>query len=126
MYNRKYKLTGLDSRRNTYVHTECLHKVCYLAYFNDGERGWFLCDVDDGTEHPVHRIHTSKVRSVKYLDGGNKVIVNTENTNYEFTDLAYLGALCKVIDDAPSHRIDYKAIKAGGGIELNGETETND
>lgn len=113
MYSRKYRLTNINSRRGTCVHAECLDKVCYLAFFKTGERGWFLCDVEDGTKYPVHRIHTSNVQSVKYLDNGNVVLVSTDNTDYEFMDLAHLDAIKAAIEDAPVRHIDYNAIRTG-------------
>lgn len=111
MYSRKYRLINIDSRRSTCVHAECLGKVCYLAFFKEGERGWFLCDVDDGTDYPVHRIHTSNVQSVKYFDNGSMVIVSTENTDYEFMDLVHSDALETAIKNSPVHHIDYNAIR---------------
>lgn len=82
MFNKKYRLIEVESPNGSDVHRECLGKVCYLAYFNIGERGWFLCDTEESF-NPVHRIHTSNVRYVQHLRG-NRVVVLTENTKYVF------------------------------------------
>lgn len=82
MYNKKYRLQNIETERKNPMHTEILGKVCYLAYFKVGERGWFLCDTEEAFD-PVHRIHTSDVKDVQYTRG-NQVIVSTENTKYVF------------------------------------------
>lgn len=81
MYN-KYRLKNIETKRKNPMHAEILGKVCYLAYFNKGERGWFLCDTEE-TLDPVHRIHTSKVKDVQRTRGMD-IIVSTENTKYVF------------------------------------------
>ena len=84
MYNKKYRLLNIKTERENPMHAEILDKVCYLAYFKVGERGWFLCDIEEGFD-PVHRIQTSEVRSVQYTRGrGKQVVVSTENTRYVF------------------------------------------
>lgn len=90
MYNKKYRLQNIETERNNPMHAEILGKVCYLAYFKKGERGWFLCDTEatfdcdtGATFDPVHRIHISEVKDVQYTRG-NQVIVSTENTKYVF------------------------------------------
>ena len=82
MYNKKYRLQNIETERKNPMHAEILGKVCYLAYFKKGERGWFLCDTE-ATFDPVHRIHTSEVKDVQYTRG-NQVIVSTENTKDVF------------------------------------------
>jgi hypothetical protein len=83
MYNKKYRCSEIRNLKNKYniFHEDVLGKVCYLAYLNAGERGWFLCDTGEEL-NPVHRIHTSEIKSIKYY--GNQVTVTTENTEYTF------------------------------------------
>jgi hypothetical protein len=81
MYNKKFRLVEIDAKKYNPMHEEILNKVCYPAYFNIGERGWFLCVVNEwpgGT----HRVHTSPVDNILYAD--NQIIVVTENTKYVF------------------------------------------
>ena len=83
MYNKKYRLVEVESfNMHNPVHDNIRGKICYLAYLNEGERGWFLCETDDMFD-PVHRIHTSKVKDVQYMRG-NQIIVLTQNTKYVF------------------------------------------
>lgn len=84
MYKKKYRLKSISSRRNNPMYAEILGKVCYIAYLNVGERGWFLCDTEEVID-PVHRIRTSEVKDVQYTD--NKVFVSTNNTKYEFEEI---------------------------------------
>ena len=82
MYSKKFRLVGIFSNRESDLHDSIIGKVCYLGFFRIGERGWFLVDEMQGFE-PVHRIHTSEVKDVKYGENG-QVIVNTQNTEYVF------------------------------------------
>ena len=83
MYSKKYRLEKIEEfNKHNPVYDDAEGAVCYLAYFNVGERGWFLCDYDDWF-NAVHRIHTSTVKSVEYLD--SQVIVETQNTRFTFT-----------------------------------------
>ena len=82
MHNKKYRLKSIATENMTDLHKNILGKVCYLAFFRVGERGWFLCDTEE-LMHPVHKIHTSCVKDVKYTRG-NQVVVSTENTLYVF------------------------------------------
>ena len=82
MYSTKYRLTNIDSKHSNTTHSEILGKVCYLAYFKPGERGWFLCDTESSYD-PVHRIHTSEITKV-VVTRGLQVIVYTQNTKYVF------------------------------------------
>ena len=82
MHNKKYRLQNLETKRKHPMYDEILGKICYLVYFKEGERGWFLCDTGEPIK-PVHRIHTSKVKDVEYTRGG-QIIVYTENTKYVF------------------------------------------
>ena len=81
MYNQRYRLTKLESNKRTQMHEEIEGNICYLAYFNVGEVGWFLCDTR-AMFNPVHRIRTSIVNNVLYAD--NQIIVVTENSKYTF------------------------------------------
>ena len=42
MYNKKYRLTNIITETYNPIHEDLTDKICYLAYFNVGERGWFL------------------------------------------------------------------------------------
>ena len=81
MHNKKYRLKSIATDNMTDLHKNILGKVCYIAYFKVGERGWFFCDTDE--TQPLHRIHTSCVKDVKYTRD-NQVVVSTENTLYVF------------------------------------------
>ena len=81
MYDKKYRLIDIETEKYNQMHEEILHKVCYPAYFVIGERGWFLCEVNEWTGG-THRIHTSLVDNILYAD--NQFIVVTENTKYAF------------------------------------------
>ena len=85
MYNKKYRLTNIDEfNHKNPIYTNILGSICYLAYLNPGERGWFLAqyDPDDWRVMFPHRIHTSIVKDVEYDD--NRVILTTENTRFVF------------------------------------------
>lgn len=83
MYNKKYRCSKIDSHKDNPYHDAILGSVCYLAYLNVGERGWFLYEAEDWCGYEAaHRIHTSVIEHVKYND--NQVIVITENTKYIF------------------------------------------
>ena len=88
MYNIKYRLVEIESF-NGYnpVHDNIRGKICYLAYLNEGERGWFLYETNDVFD-PIHRIHTSTVKEVQYTRG-NQIIVFTRNTKYVFKNIAF-------------------------------------
>ena len=84
MYNKKYRLEKIEEfDKHNPIYEDAEGKTCYLAYFNVGERGWFLCDYEDWFGN-VHRIHTSVVKDVMYTRG-NQVIVITQNTKFTFT-----------------------------------------
>lgn len=85
MYNKKYNLREINElRKPNPMHEEILNTTCYLAYLNQGERGWFLCDMND-MFGGIHRIHTSIIKSVEYND--TEIVVTTENTVYIFTEI---------------------------------------
>lgn len=84
MYSKKFRLTDIrrQSERNQVFYNSIKGNICYLGFFKIGERGWFLVDEMRGYD-PVHRIHTSEVKDVKYEENGD-IIVVTENTTYIF------------------------------------------
>ena len=85
MYDKKYKLEKIEEfNEHNYIYDDMEGNVCYLAYFKEGERGWFLHETN-GLESlfmSAHRIHTSPVESVEYLE--DAVIVKTRNTRFTF------------------------------------------
>ena len=84
MYNKKYHLEKIEEmNRHNPIYDDMEDAVCYLAYFNVGERGWFLAEDYWGS---AHRIHTSTVRDVEYTD--NQVLVTTHNTKFTFTEIS--------------------------------------
>lgn len=84
MYNKKYCLEKIEEfDKHNPIYDDVEGKTCYLAYFNVGERGWFLLE-DDSWFSKVHRMHTSVVKDVMYTRG-NQVIVITQNTKFTFT-----------------------------------------
>lgn len=82
MYNKKYRLVNIiEYNRPNHIYLEMKDRVCYLAYFNPGERGWFLYETSELFEQ-AHRVHTSIVKEVQYLD--DLVVVTTQNTRLTF------------------------------------------
>lgn len=82
MYSKKYKLEKLEEfNGHNPIYDGAEGSICYLAYLDEGKRGWFLCDSGLWFE-PPHRIHTSVVKSVEYFDDG--VILETQNTRFTF------------------------------------------
>lgn len=84
MYNKKYILEKIEEfNHHNSIYEGVEGSVCYLAYLNVGERGWFLFVETNGWYEYAHRIHTSVIRDVEYTD--NQVIVTTRNTKLTFT-----------------------------------------
>ena len=84
MYNKIYRLDAVEEfNEHNPMYATMMGCVCYPAYFNVGERGWFLCVVDDWSE-TAHRVHTSTVKDVQYTRG-NQIIVTTQNTRLTFS-----------------------------------------
>lgn len=81
MYNKKYRLTKIRTEIFNPIHDGLENTICYLAYLNEGERGWFLYRHNDWFDQ-MNRIHTSVIKEVEYKD--NKVVVTTQNTVYVF------------------------------------------
>lgn len=85
MYNKKYILEKIEEfNRPNFIYKYMEGSICYPAYFNVGERGWFLFIEDNGLYEDAHRIHTSIVKSIEYTRG-NQIIVTTQNTKFTFT-----------------------------------------
>ena len=83
MYNKKYCIEKIEEfNRHNPVYDDVEGAICYLAYLNVGERGWFLYIEDNGWYEYAHRIHTSIIKSVEYFD--DKVVVETQNTRFTF------------------------------------------
>lgn len=87
MYNKKYiieKIEEFHGHNRIYKNAE--GKIAYPAYFNVGERGWFLLSEfeDDWFNEFMHTVHTSIVKDVEYTRG-NQIIVTTQNTKFTFT-----------------------------------------
>ena len=82
MYNKKYYLDKVEEfNEHNPIYEDIKGNVCYLAYLNVGERGWFLYEDNDWFDI-VHRIHTSIIKDIEYVD--NQVIVETQNTKLIF------------------------------------------
>ena len=82
MYNKKYYLDKVEEfNEHNSIYEDIKGNACYLAYLNVGERGWFLYEDNDWFDI-VHRIHTSIIKDVEYVD--NQVIVETQNTKLIF------------------------------------------
>ena len=83
MYNKKYHIEKIEElNKPNPIYESMEGSLCYPAYFNIGERGWFLCIEDCGWYEYAHRIHTSVIENVEYLD--DQIIVKTQNTRFIF------------------------------------------
>ncbi len=84
MYNKKYYLEKIEEfNGHNPIYDDIEGVVCYPAYLNIGERGWFLYIEDGWFKEYAHRIHTSVIKDVVYTD--NQVLVETQNTKFTFT-----------------------------------------
>lgn len=85
MYNKKYILEKIEEfNGHNHIYDDMEGRICHPAYFNVGERGWFLWIEDGWFDGFAHRIHTSTVKNVEYTRG-NQIIVTTQNTKFTFT-----------------------------------------
>ena len=85
MYNKKYVLEKIEEfNGHNHIYDDIEERICYPAYFNVGERGWFLWIEDDWFDEFAHRIHTSVIKDIEYARG-NQIIVTTQNTRFTFT-----------------------------------------
>ena len=84
MYNKKYRVETIEEfNGHNSIYDDMEGCVAYPAYFNVGERGWFLYIEDaGGWFERAHRIHTSLIKNVEYSD--DKIVVATENTRLTF------------------------------------------
>lgn len=83
MYNKKYCLEKIEEfNGHNPIYDGVEGRITYPAYFNIGERGWFLWINDGWIKEFAHRIHTSVVKNVEYID--DKIIVETQNTRFTF------------------------------------------
>lgn len=83
MYNKKYiieKIEEFNCHNPIYDGVE--GRIAYPAYFNVGERGWFLWIEDGVFGDFAHRIYTSVIESVDYTD--DEIVVITQNTKFVF------------------------------------------
>ena len=82
MYSKKYILEQIEEL-NGYnpLYDDIYNAVCYLAYLNVGEQGWFLCETNDWL-NDMQSIRTSVVQDVYYVE--DCVFVETCNTRYTF------------------------------------------
>lgn len=88
MYSNKYILKKIDEfNHHNPIYEGVEGSIAYPAYFNVGERGWFLYIEDGLCKEFAHRIHTSIIQQIIYLRDENVVdtiVVTTENTRFTF------------------------------------------
>lgn len=85
MYSKKYRIEKIEEfNKHNPIYENIEGRIAYPAYFNVGERGWFLYIEDLGFKEFAHRIHTSVIESVKYIND-ETIIVTTQNTKFTFT-----------------------------------------
>jgi hypothetical protein len=85
MYNKRYLLEKIEEfNGHNPIYENVEGAVCYPAYFNVGERGWFLYIENIPWGEYAHRINTSIIKDVVYTRG-NQIIVTTQNTKFTFT-----------------------------------------
>lgn len=83
MYNKKYIIEEIEElNHHNPIYEGVLGRIAYPAYFNVGERGWFLWIEDGWLREFAHRIHTSVIQRVEYVN--DTIIVKTENTRFKF------------------------------------------
>lgn len=86
MYNKKYILEKIEEfNGHNPIYDGVEGSIAYPAYFNVGERGWFLYIEDhyfNWHKELAHRIHTSIIESIEYSD--DMIVVVTKNTKLVF------------------------------------------
>ena len=83
MYNKKYIIEKIEEfNDHNPIYDDVEGRVAYPAYFNVGERGWFLWIENGWFKEFAHRIHTSPIKNVEYFD--DCFIVETQNTRFTF------------------------------------------
>lgn len=83
MYSAKYRLNKVEEfGKHNAIYDTLLGRVCYPSYLKVGEKGFLLYEVKipDTWCSDLHRIQTSVVEDVKYLE--DKIIVTTQNTRF--------------------------------------------
>ena len=82
-HNKKYRLYEIEEfGKHNDIYDGAKGSICYIAYLNVGERGWFLYIENCGWYEYAHRIHTSTVKNIEYSD--DFMIVTTQNTKLTF------------------------------------------
>ena len=83
MYNKKYRIEKIEEfNHHNPIYEGVEGYIAYPAYLNVGERGWFLWIEDWLFKEFAHRIHTSIIESIEYID--DAIIVETQNTKFTF------------------------------------------
>lgn len=83
MYSKKYCIEKIEEfNKHNPLYENIEGSICYPAYFNVNERGWFLYIEDRIWYEYAHGIHTSLIKDVEYID--NAIIVTTQNTRFTF------------------------------------------
>ena len=83
MFNKKYRIEKIEEfNHHNPIYEGVEGHIAYPAYLNVGERGWFLWIEDWLFKEFAHRIHTSIIESVEYID--DVIIVETQNTKFTF------------------------------------------
>ena len=81
MYSKKYRIEKIEEfNHHNPIYDDVEGSIAYPAYFNVGERGWFL--YDDDWFGNGQKIHTSVIDSVIYTD--DTIVVLTQNTRFTF------------------------------------------
>lgn len=85
MYNNRYILKKIEEfGKHNSIYDGVEGHICYPAYFNIGERGWFLYIEDFPFKEYATKIHTSIVKNIEYRRD-NSFIVETQNTRFTFS-----------------------------------------
>ena len=85
MHNKKYIIEKIEEfNHHNLIYEGVEGRIAYPAYFNVGERGWFLWIEDWLVKEFAHRIHTSIIQSVEYIN--DVIIVETMNTRFVFRE----------------------------------------
>ena len=85
MYSKKYILENIEEfNHHNPIYEGVEGRICYPAYFNVGERGWFLYIEETTYGEFAHRIHTSIIQNIVYINDSETIIVLTQNTRFTF------------------------------------------
>lgn len=88
MYSNKFILEKIEEfNHHNSIYDWMEGRIAYPAYFNVGERGWFLVIEDLEFKEFAHRIHTSIIQRIIYIRDNeiiDSIIVTTENTRFTF------------------------------------------